>query len=322
MFLSEKVSEAHTILLYNQLIMAIERPLQQFAEFKKQALSYVNKSNTVNTLGKPVFREVAKRASGMYELKDQNNYIDQFYFLRQGKYPVVILNHQSLAEVGIAVEAADRMNKICNPKIKFNLPVAASIKSLQGGFIGNYYNAAKPWVEEHGVEIILVARQKDKKEFNMEATSEEYERIANTVFENKGLMIFMEGETEGGRIDPLTGKRKGMTEIKNKQIPNQVRTSIQQAGLEVVFLPIGVNGGYEIFDPVTKSIPFKAKMNLGAQFVPFASPKMAQGIVGRPFTSTEMFESGIDINDDQAINTFCAKKIAALLPEEARGFYR
>jgi hypothetical protein len=296
----------------------MERP---FKSAGIHVMDFVKNNEVFNKLAAPGYREIARSGAELFDFQDPNDYIGDYYFMRQGRYPIIILNHQSLADIAPANEISDRMNKVGNHHIEFNMPVSISINAKQGSIVRNFYNAAKPWIRQHRIEPYEVARHKDRATHGFEATIETNQELHDTVYTDRGLIIFMEGVQEGGRINPETGKLNGMVEIRNKQVPDQVKASVQEVGREVAFLPVGIDGGYRIFDPKKGMLTTDAIKKISVQKIPFTNPKLATAIVGKPFTSGEMFEDGVSIDDPITINTYLAKRIAALLPEEARGYY-
>lgn len=266
--------------------------------------------------------QIARRGASLYSFEDQEEHIEEFASLLNDRFPIIYLNHQSHIDVGPMMEATDRLNRLLEKPLYYNFPVAASTKEQQGEKIGNYYAAFAPWIGKHNINIIEVVRSKDRKEYSMEKTEEAYDELDKTVFTDKGLVIFPEGTTTGGKINEKLGTRNGIVKIPNRRLPNMTRASINEAGREVAFLPVGVDGGYNIFDTRRNRIPLKAFVNIALNEVPFVKKHLATAVVGSPFTSTDMLNLGVDIEDDTEVNTFLMKKVARLIPEEARGYYK
>lgn len=269
-----------------------------------------------------VRQEIVKRGAGLYEFQDPKKHVEEFVELLDGRFPVIYLNHQSHIDIGPMIQAVDKVNRVSKKEIDFNLPVAVSIKKQQGEVIGNYFTAFAPWIEKHHIQIIEVARSSDRKKYNLEHTPDTVEELRNTVFGERGMILFPEGTVEGGRTNKTTGEKNGMVEVRNTQLPSTTKTSIEQVGREVAYLPIGVNGGYNIFDVDNNKIPADAIKALLLSEIPFVNRKLATAVVGKPFTSQELITGGIDLDNVSDINTFLMKKVARLIPEEARGYYK
>lgn len=269
-----------------------------------------------------VRQEIAKRGAGLYNFQDPEKHVEEFVELIDGRFPVIYLNHQSHIDIGPMIKAVDKVNKISKKHIEFNLPVAVSIKKQQGEVIGNYFTAFAPWIEKHHIQIIEVSRSSDRKKYNLEHTPETVEELRNTVFGERGMILFPEGTVEGGRTNKATGEKNGMVEVRNTQLPSTTKTSIEQVGREVAYLPIGVNGGYNIFDVDNNKIPTDAIKAMLLSEIPFVKRKLATAVVGKPFTSQELITGGIDLDSVSDINAFLMKKVARLIPEEARGYYK
>lgn len=266
--------------------------------------------------------EVAKRGSRLYDFEDdKNDFIEEFAQLTKGRFPVIYLNHQSHIDIGPMMEAVDRVNKKLDEPLEYNLPVAVSIKKQQGEVIENYFAAFAPWIEKHNIQLIEVSRNADRQKYNLGKTPETVEELRKTVFGKRGMILFPEGTVEGGRTNKITGEKNGMVEVRNVQLPSITKTSVETVGREVAYLPIGVNGGYNIFDVDNNKIPIDAIKAILLSEMPFVKLNLATAVVGRPFTSQELIHDGIDLDSVNEINAFLMKKVARLLPEEARGYY-
>lgn len=168
-----------------------------------------------------------------------------------------------------------------------------------------------------------VARNKDRKEYGMERTDEAVSELDGTVLvEGKGVVIFPEGTTQSGRRDKKTGIRSGIVEIRNKQLATLTKNSLEKAGREVAFLPVAVDGGYNIFDTTTNKIQMEAWKCIALNEIPFVERTLATAVVGKPFTSRVFEDAGISLKDSDGINSYAMKKITALLPENMRGYYK
>lgn len=297
--------------------MSLERGLRR-AQIK--AKDFALTSPRIEVPRSFILKEFAMSGTEMIDIEDPEGNVDKFYFLKQGKYPIIIFNHLSLADVGAAVKISSLLNRVGNPHLDFNMPVSISLEGKQGLFVKTFYDAVKPWLRKQRIEVYEVARYKDRKDYGYDPTEEVNQDLHNTVYTDRGLMIFMEGEQTGGRINQQTGFENGMIEVKNYQVPEQMLSSIQ-FGREVAFLPIGIHGTNRLLNPDNRQLTREALECMVYQKFG-ADPKLATATVGPPFTSDDICKEGITPDDFEGVNTYLMKQIARLIPEDLRGFYR
>lgn len=280
------------------------------------------------------YRQIAKGGAEMIDFQDPNDYIGEFYFLRQNRFALAYANHESHVDEGVLIEAVDRMNGIGNPHLEFNFPLATSLSSgHQSGLLTNYYLALKPLMEKHRIHPIEVAREVDKEQYSMEGTVKEYFELMRSPQRGKGVVAFPQARVMSGRVDLATGERKGMIKVENDMLPELIRKSLRRAKKGVAFLPIGIHGTFRIYDPgiynpsTDQTVPGTAGITTEAWKVLALQRfgirrKLATAVVGKPFTSEELFAQGVSIEDSEAINTFLMQRSAELIPKDARGYYR
>ncbi len=285
---------------------------REFLHFPKEAL----------------YRKLARDGADMIDVQDPFESIDEYYFLRQNRTPIVYANHESHMDGGALVKVSQLLNKPGNIPMEFKLPLAASLRTGdQSSKHTEFYNAMKPWMIENHIHPVEVAREADREKYNIKAATDQSRELLSIPSSRDGIMIFPQGSVQAGRINPETGKRFGMIEVKNDLIPRIVRRSVAQHSKDVAFLPVAIHGTYRLFDPgvpndsSTAHITREAKQSLMKKHMGFR-PKLATAIIGEPFTTEELEQNGIDLRDKEAINTFLMNRIAEMLPEDARGYYR
>lgn len=132
------------------------------------------------------------------------------------------------------------------------------------------------------------------------------------------MMAHVEGTMKPGRVNPETSHINGMTEM-DPQLKKMLESELE-SGRDLVFLPIAIDRGYEIYDPNTRKFTKKGLKEIAASElsnlwgVPYANPFGLVNI-GMPFRGNEISNSG---NPGVEI----MKRIAKLMPPYARGIYK
>ncbi len=304
--------------------MFAERPLRQAG---KGLANKLVDSGLGEKVGSIALREVAKSATEMFEIIDPNENIQKFCgLIKEGYYPIVVSNHLSLADVGAWVKIVDAVNQnLDQPKV-FNGPVSISLGGKQGKFIEMFYGAIKPWaMKDHNINLIEVARYKDRKVHQYEATTDANGEVHDTIYTDRGMICLMEGHQEGGRTNKMspTGEITGMIEVRNTQIPEQIRDSIREVGRDVAVLPMGIEMSYRILNPNNGMLPGEAWECIAYQKLLRTDPKLATVTIGEPITGGEMQAQGLSLDNLSGMNYYLAHNhITPLISEAARGVYK
>lgn len=255
------------------------------------------------------------------DLQDQNEYIDEFYFLRQNKIPVVIFNHLSHADFGPILKVAGNLNKIGNPKVNASLILAKSLATGdQSGMLGDFYRAAEPKLIKSRVSPIYVTREKDREKYKLPMDSTELRKVIGVVRRGDVLIYCPEGTVEGGRTNPETGELNGLVRVADQTLPTILGKEALKK--ELAFLPVAIQGTNEIYNPTTEKVTTDIKRDFALQLLHHHPSKIATATVGKPFTSVDMINDGVDIGNPEEFNTYLMSNIAQNLPEELRGYYR
>lgn len=279
--------------------------------------------NPFESVARATRLKMAEVSIGMIDYQDPNGFIDEFYSLSQNALGIAISNHRSHADFGVVVETARRMNKPGNFHKDVMLPLARSIPAgKQSRNIRNFYEAQTDWLRTQHVEPIEIVRDVDVERYGMAKSLEATRALYANAKPDHVYYIFPEAHVTGGRINPETGLRNGMIEPDNNLLQRITRAAIKN-GTRVIYLPIGIEGTENIFDNSegAREIPLNAFANLPATALGVGR-KLARASVGVPFSSDEMFASGVSIENSDQINSFALDKVARLVSAQARGNYR
>lgn len=192
--------------------------------------------------------------------------------------------------------------------------------------------AIRDLLRPQGLDFVEVVRPKDIEQFRADGATEEeiaeiakkskrnFELILNSVGEDSGLFIFPAGTTEEAVRDE-NGLRPGLKPVDNS-LMSHVFGRAKRIGREVAVLPMAHVNTFRIVEPRTTSPSFAAKFGIGMDTLYLPAPKLAQVVIGQPFTLSDMSEAGVNVRDNAAVNDFVMRKIARYMPVEARGHYR
>ncbi len=265
------------------------------------------------------------RIKQLFQLsKDFNKYIKKFSeLINNGYVPVIYSNHQSHTDgviLSILIEeirkhlAPDRLNG-------FLCPVAASMASgdqndrVQGGtFI------FQPIFNRIGFIHVPIIREDDRRKYGMEGSNREaIERLIYAPRDNYGLVVFPEGTVQGGRAGK-DGRINGMQQVEGGGILLRCISFWRDQGKKSVLLPVGIVNSYQIFNPDRYDLPKALMEMIGGES---KVSQLVNVVVGEPITSDEINQNlgkMLDPKKQEHID-YLMKKIALLLPVEARGYY-
>lgn len=293
------------------------------AEKAQLSLSRAHIINPFESAARATRLKMAEISIGMIDYQDPNGFIDEFYFLNQNAVGIAISNHRSHADFGVVVETARRMNKPGNFHKELMLPLARSISAgKQSRNIRNFYEAQTNWLKTQHVKAVEVVRDADVDKYGMAKSLDATRALVGNAKPNHAYYIFPEAHVTGGRTNPETGLTNGMIKPDNNLLQAVTKTAIKN-GTRVIYLPIGIEGTENIFDNTegARELPFNALANLPATALGVGR-KLARAVVGVPFSSDEMFASGVSLENSDQINSFALDRVARLVSAQARGSYR
>ena len=251
-------------------------------------------------------KEAVDRMASLITVQDPNNVIGQMRSaIHAGKLPMIVVNHQSLADGPALTAITSQLDK------RFNLPVAASIDGgLQGNLIQIVNSYLYPVMAQRNLVSIPIISKGDVDKRNMAKGSTGLFTLMKTVRNGYGFAMFPEGTVQGGRSN-AEGVINGLVTPSNPTAFTQMVMKFKEQGADPVVLPVGIDGSYKIFDPVENTFP----NDILRMLIGYDKPrKIATITLGDLIPFSEVAVSGG--SDD-----FFMEHIARLLPEPARGAY-
>ncbi len=264
-------------------------------------------------------------------------YLDQTAELvAEGRRIMLVANHQSHADVfplGLAAYALTERINLALARVApmdssfygFVGPKAASVETGgQGSLIAEFFDQIEPWLLEHKLDLISIVRGKYEKDESR--TIKELARITKKVRSGQyGLAILPEGTVEGGRLARREPPRRhGIVESEPGLMSTMVLKSLNR-GMDVVVVPLGLDGGYRVFSPNYKLPNVVTVGALGKNMVGGRPWSVAKAVMGEPFLASSLNLPGgqIDIaNMHMEVNRQVMGMVSTLLPERARGVFR
>lgn len=233
--------------------------------------------------------------------------------------PIIISNHQSHTD-GIPLSVvADTLTHLGNrarppdqPLLGFVLPVAASLETgHQSRFLAQGLEQIQPQLRKRQLITLSYTRQKDRQRYGIQSSNISFMRnLIRGLKNGYGLALLPEASVEGGRRG-LNGIH-GMQEFSGVDF-GQVFEILGRLGKKALFIPIGIDGGYNVVDPNTNK--------LTARFIrALATPLDFSFIdvnIGMPVSGDTLLD-----RDQKNISHLLAERVAALVPEQARGVYK
>lgn len=244
--------------------------------------------------------------------------------IKGGYSPIIYANHQSHADGVVISIVIEELRKLLpnNTLNGFLCPVAASMASgdqndkVQGGTF-----MFQPIFNKIGFIYVPIIREDDRRKYGMEGSNREaIEKLITAPKQKFGITVFPEGTVRGGRKDS-EGNIFGMQKVAGGGILLRCIKMWEMNGQKSVLLPVGITDSYKIFDPDSYAVPLPLlQMIAGIGQV----TQMVNARVGESFTPNEI---KIDIGGDldaksQDHADYLMRKIASLLPERARGYYK
>lgn len=193
-----------------------------------------------------------------YDEKNEESIDALGEYLEQGYNLMIVSNHQSQADVGPLVEVANKVRGAHPEYIKeFDFWISETMgNGKQGRVVEVFYNeGVYPWWEKQGIHPLEVISDNDIESGRVESKKGggAIAGLRSIRKPNSAVIVCMAGHTVEGKIDPLslTGERNGMTEAAHSF--NKFLEICRGFNEKIIFLPVGINGTYEVFDPEKKN---------------------------------------------------------------------
>lgn len=243
---------------------------------------------------------------------------DTAQLLSNDRNVVLVTNHQSYFEIETERYLCDLINYKLGGKLQaFLLYSSPAVSHNVGGLL----EARKSEYLESGLNLLGVVRESDYKhevyQHNITKKMEEESIINNRIFfgavrRTGNLLICpFEKTLEGGRINPDTGKIKGIQPVDEKSCLSVF------INCNCILLPCGIDDSYKVINPGNHHKPSEALFNA-----------VISGIPSQDTTTTFRLGEFIDpISqralelDNQQITHETIKRVASLISPYAQGVY-
>lgn len=233
----------------------------------------------------------------------------------------IVANHTSHADAFPAAKVGIDIERNLNPLLKENqkingfiMPFALSMKhGTQSRLLTTLFGDLRTVLEEtlHTTPV-FTATNNDILQNRVDGTNAVAftKLMIDGVRHGKAIIIFPEGRVEGGRRD-ASGNVKGMQEFRADSLQQSLRVSTTEKD-RVAVVPVGISGGYNVYDPQRKGLPMDTFMvGLG-----LSSKTLFRVKVGMPI----MFEKHeIKKMESKEIDRQIGERVASLLPPHERG---
>lgn len=272
-------------------------------------------------------KEQVDFAESLHDFRDKDGSLDALSKrILEGSYPVIYSNHTQHVNI---VAFRGIYNRL--PVRPDNLYIATAYsldQGDQGKGLADFTNSLRPILENEDVHFIPLARSKDLKKYRDERDFESVRRLISETRQNQqrilvslqndaGFMFFPEATTEGGMRDE-NGNRKGLQEVDNRMFSDLIEEAVR-LGRSISFLPAGIVDANKIIEPRKTKPTARTKFQFVKSKIGFRPSALARVNIGKVF---ELQDINLDTSDFNSVNDFMMKKVAELLPEEMRGFYR
>lgn len=214
----------------------------------------------------------------------------------------VVTNHTSHADAYPTALAGYKIINIINSIRKENKikglfqPYALSLDiGTQGHLLDVIFDDTQPLLRRLGITPIYTATANDIKEKRVNGSNAvEYTRTMIQGIKNGyGIAIFPEGKVEGGRRDG-NGNIKGMQKFEDAAMQVHLRISATNNKRVAVF-PVGISGGYNVYEPHGKSVPLEVFMvGIGLKNTPLYEVRIGNPIIFEKSEIRRMKSEDID----------------------------
>ncbi len=249
---------------------------------------------------------VVARMGKLFEVRDPNNVLGTLReTIHNGQMPILVVNHQSLSD-GPALSVITSQLQT-----DFNLPVAASLdEGQQGSLIQSVNSRVDPVLAQRNLFTVPIVTGGDVEKRGMKEGPTGLAKLLKTAAIGRGFAMFPEASVEGGRTNGRGGIN-GLVKPPNPRTFTQWVERFAKQGADPVVVPVGINGGYNIFNPDSNSFPDSIlRMLIG-----FEQTRTIGTITLGNLIAFSEVGTGVQTDD------FFMTEIAKLLPESARGAY-
>jgi hypothetical protein len=227
----------------------------------------------------------------------------------RGAIPIIYANHQSFADglmLSRVTSAVIKRNGVSSYLKGYLMPSSITAESQP------LHQTLLPIYNSRGIFPVGVYTDEEIKDHPEE---QRHNRIAALALargpsENYGLAFFPEASPNGG-IKLADGSLRGIQSLEREDLQGYSRIFRKKyPDQSVAFLPIGIDGSHELYDPETNAPSLLAIEALCRHIKHDAFINMT---VGKPIDSTEVKGN---------TNQYLMSAVAQLLPEHSRGAYK
>lgn len=238
----------------------------------------------------------------------------------EGYRPIIYANHQSHSDgfaLALVIENLQRVRSIRG----FVLPVATSfVSGAQDKWLARAYSLTKEPLLARGLLTIPYTRSVDVERFGKTKHPEEIKEWIRLAREGYSFAVLPEASVQGGRHS----KDKGIDDIYGiQEIGDDNLLSfyslLTRGDRRAFFLPIGTHRSYRVMSPVD----YRPDLSVYPSLIGLSRRKIAEVKAGMPVLVDEIAEElGSDWQrNKRGSNRFLMKKVAQLIPQQARGIY-
>ncbi len=231
----------------------------------------------------------------------------------------IVANHTSHPDAFPAALVGNHVRTIVNSSGStdgingYMLPFALSLKTGgQGSLLDSVFGDTRQLLEDLGTTPVFTATPNDIEKGRVDGSNTvEYARtMIEGAKQGKGIIVFPEGRVESGRRDE-NGNIKGMQRFREGALQQTLRISATDKK-RVAVIPVGIAGGYKVYDPETKSLTREAMLiGLG-----LSNQVLSEVNVGEPFVLDKQTIRNAASED---LDLMAALRIKALLPQAEQG---
>ena len=252
----------------------------------------------------------------------EQEFAEKMHNQAKGVVPIIVASHTSHMDALPLAKTAKMLVEInhCFSDINqlqgFVIPVASSMATgHQGSVVKEGTERMQQIVsQKYHLEAVPYTRHRDTEKYGLKRDNNVSSmlNLVRKVKERHGIAIFPEATMQAGRIKknglPNATERYGMQEFKDMEGITRI---VSLAGKEPLYIPVGIDGGFRLESPDNNrpTLAYLGEIFLSRP----AETKLVSVRVGLPITREGL--------GDQNINDFLGKKVAMLLPQEARGVY-